>query len=97
MNKWLDGHVGDLILWSVFVLCLTAHLIAVLVGKPDQTLAGAVLGSMGALGAYMQKRATTSTTTNVDTANIARMEAPKPTRLEGASRVGSSPEEGDGE
>lgn len=46
MKTYIDGHVGDLILWSVFVLCLTAHTIAVLVGKPDQTLAGAVLGSM---------------------------------------------------
>ena len=61
IKRYLDGHIGDLILWSFAVLCLIAYTSTVMTDK----------AAVGALGAFMTKRYA-GATTNVDTAtNVA--------------------------
>ena len=71
IKQYLDGHIGDLILWSFAVLCLIAYYSTVMAGKADQTLGNVLMAAVGALGAFMTKRYAGASTTNVDTANVA--------------------------
>jgi uncharacterized membrane protein required for colicin V production len=71
IRGYLDGHIGDLILWSFAVAALLAYVITVMAGKADQTLGNVLMAAVGALGAFMQKRYPPAPqTTNVETANV---------------------------
>jgi hypothetical protein len=83
MRRYLDGHIGDLILLTAFTISVAAFVLVFLVTKTESTLLGGLAAAMGgALGAYMQKRAQSSTTTNIDSASINKIETapaePKP-------------------
>jgi ABC-type Fe3+-siderophore transport system permease subunit len=73
MRRYLDGHIGELILLAAFLAALITFGIVYALTKQESTLLGGiVMGALTSLGTYMQKRA--STTTNVDTANIDKIE-----------------------
>lgn len=71
-HAYLEGHIGDLILWSFCVLALGAFTLTAMTGHSDQTLGNVLMTALGALGGYMTKGITSRSTTNVDTAtNVA--------------------------
>jgi hypothetical protein len=79
MKHYLDGHIGDLILWSFCVLALVAFTLTVMTGHSDQTLGNILMGALGALSGYMTKQISTrgQSTTNVDTATNMTVNPPK--------------------
>lgn len=54
--KSLAAHTGELILLTVVVAALFCYTLALLKGQSDQTLGNVLMASIGALGAFMQKR-----------------------------------------
>lgn len=60
MGRWYDGHVGELILATVFVLSLTGFTLVYLIkGDESQLLGGVSLAALSSLATYMQKRTVT--------------------------------------
>lgn len=77
-DRWYSGHIGEMILATVFLVSLGAFTLVYLkTGKESQMLGGAVLAALSALATYMQKRGTQIPTTNVETANINKVETVK--------------------
>lgn len=78
MRKYLEGHIGDLILLTAFLAALITFGVVFAITHQESTLLGGiVMGALTSLGTYMQKRAAgvaQTTTTNV--ANIEKIETP---------------------
>jgi hypothetical protein len=74
-HPYLEGHIGDLILLSGFTIAVLAFVVVFFVTKTESTLLGTLAATMGgALATYMQKRATATSTTNIDSANINKID-----------------------
>lgn len=75
MNKYLQGHVGELILFFGFALSVVAFVLVFLITKTESTLLGTLAASMGGgLTAYMQRRAQSTSTTNIDSSTIEQID-----------------------
>lgn len=77
MKRYLDGHVGELILLCAFLVSLVSFTVIYAVkGVESQLLGGVTLAALSSLATYMQKRGT-QLTTNVETARDVVSNPPK--------------------